>query len=93
VDTLFVRTLANGLGQFTQFLGQPRNGRRNSSCTIAVSERLFDDLLEIGDFHEVTVGDVQPSVDLTQASRNSRPFSPEVRPFTVPSAPTITMNG
>lgn len=88
-----MRSLANRLRQFAHFFGQPGDGRGNSPFTITLTEGALDDRLEFREIHAVTVGDAQPSVDVTQASRASSPFSPDVRPFTVPSAPTNTMNG
>lgn len=93
MNSLFVGSFAHGLSQFTQFFGQPRDGRGDSALSITIAVGLFDDSLPFGEFHAPTVRDDQPSVAVTQASKASRLFSPDVRAFTVPSEPTITKKG
>ena len=74
MNALFVRSLSNRLGQFSHFFGQPGNGRRNPALEITLTKSAVDDRLEFGEIHVVTVGEVQPRVDVTQASRDSSPF-------------------
>lgn len=49
------RTLADGLRQFTDLLGQPGNGRGHAPGTITFAVRALDEVLQFPDVHDPTV--------------------------------------
>jgi hypothetical protein len=55
VELLSSGSLANGLGQFADFLGQPRNRRSNTTVAIAVTVRALDHVLQLGKVHGARV--------------------------------------